>query len=189
MSRRILSLPTSLLLFLLAACGSQPVQQLHGMQLVPAPPAANFALTDQNGNHFSLDQTRGQAVALYFGFTHCRDTCPQTLALLGKAREKAGLTPAKLRIVMVSVDGSRDTPAALRAFFEKVGVKATGLTGNPQALRRAYKAYGVAVIPQKGDIVHTDTIFLINPSGRIVETLVSESPLKDVAADMHAVVE
>lgn len=178
-----------LLCLLLAGCASHPVQPLHGMQLAPAPRAANFELTDQNGRQFAFDQTRGQAVALYFGFTHCKDTCPQTLALLGKARQTAGLSPVQLRIVMVSVDGRRDTPAALRAFFKKVGVDATGLTGNPQELQRVYKAYGIAVMPQRRDIAHTDTIFVIDPSGRIVETLAPESPLKDVAADLRRVVE
>jgi protein SCO1/2 len=182
-------LPLLGMLLVFAACSQQPSQPLHGMQLVPAPHAANFQLTDQNGQRFAFEQTRGRAVALYFGFTHCKDTCPQTLALLGKARQIAGLSPAQLRIVMVSVDGRRDTPAALRAFFEKVGVNATGLTGDPRELQRVYKAYGIAVMRQKRDIAHTDTIFLIDPSGRIVETLVPESALKDVAADMRAVVE
>lgn len=159
------------------------------MQLSPAPQAANFTLTDQNGDRFSLDRTRGQAVVLYFGFTHCKDICPQTLALLGKARAMDGLTPAQVRIVMVTVDPARDTPAALRAFFKKIGVDATGLTGSTSALHGVYKAYGIGVQPQKNDIAHSDVIFVIDPHGRIVETLAPESSLKDVAADLHTVVE
>jgi protein SCO1/2 len=173
----------------LAACGSHAARPLHGMQIDPPQPAANFALTDQVGRRFSLDQAQGQAVALYFGFTHCKDTCPQTLALLGKARQTAGLSPAQVRIVMVSVDPAHDTPAALRAFFKKVGVQATGLTGTPADLRRVYKAYGIAVVPHKNDVAHTDTIFIIDPRGRLVETLVPQVALKDVAADLRVIVE
>lgn len=178
----------ALFCLLLAACASHSAP-LHGMQLVPPPTAADFTLTDQYGKPFHLSQTRGAAVALYFGFTHCRDTCPQTLALLGKARQRAALTPAQMRIVMVSVDPRRDSPAAFRAFFRKIGVAATGLTGSAQALRRVYTAYGIGVQPQKNDVVHTDAIFLIDARGRIVETLVPESSPKDVAADMRAVLD
>jgi protein SCO1 len=173
----------------LCACASKPPPHLHGMQLESPQPAPTFTLTDQNGNAFSLAQARGQTVALYFGFTHCADVCPQTLALLGKARERAKLTPARMRIIMVSVDPRRDTPQALRAFFRKVGVQATGLTGSPAALAPVYRAYGISIEPQKHDIAHTDAIFVIDARGRMLETLAPEMPLKDVAADLRAVVE
>jgi protein SCO1/2 len=177
------------LLVVLSACAQHAPANLHGTQLVPPSPAANFALTDQDGNTFTLDRARGQGVALYFGFTHCKDICPQTLALLGKARAHAGITPAQLRIVMVTVDPNRDSPAALRAFFRRVGVEATGLTGSAARLRAVYRAYGIGVQPQKNDIAHTDVIFLIDANGRIVETLPPEVSLKDVAADMRSVLD
>lgn len=173
----------------LAACAPHASAPLHGMQLVPPERAVNFELTDQNGRPFSLAQSHGQAVALYFGFTHCADTCPQTLALLGKARARAGLTPAQVRIVMVTVDPRRDSPGALRSFFKKIGVDAIGLTGAPAALHAVYHAYGIGVEPQKNDIAHSDVIFIIDPQGRIRETLAPQSSLKDVAADLRAVVD
>src|SRR6185437_6559112 len=101
------------LLLVLSACAQQAPANLHGTQLVPPAPAANFTLTDQDGKTFALAQARGQGVALYFGFTHCKDICPQTLALLGKARTKAGIAPAQLRIVMITVDPKRDSPEAM----------------------------------------------------------------------------
>lgn len=173
---------------ILAGCAAH-YPQLHGMQFEPPQPAADFTLTDEDGRSFSLSQTRGQALALYFGFTHCKDTCPQTLALLGKARERAGLRPAQMRIVMVSVDPKHDTPAAFRAFFNRVGVKATGLTGSESALSRVYHAYGVFVQPQKDDVTHPDLIFVIDAQGRIRETLAPQTALNDVAADLRAVVD
>lgn len=184
--RRVLAL-CAIVMF--AACASHASAPLHGMQLVPPEPAANFRLTDQNGKTFSLEQSRGQAVALYFGFTHCADICPQTLALLGKARMRAGLTSRQVRIVMVTVDPRRDSPAALRAFFKKIGVDATGLTGTPAALKTVYRAYGIGVQPEKNDIAHSDVIFIIDPQGRTRETLAPQSSLKDVAADLRAVVD
>jgi protein SCO1/2 len=180
----------AVLTLVLAACAGHVQQPLHGMQLAPAPPAADFTLTDQTGKPFGFAQaTRGQAVLLYFGFTHCKDVCPQTLALLGKARESAHLVPSQVRIVMVSVDPRHDSPQALQAFFRKVAVRATGLTGTAGQLAPVYKAYGIVVQPQRGDVLHTDTIFLIDRSGRIVETLTPQSSVKDIAADLKSVVE
>jgi protein SCO1/2 len=173
-----------------AACAAH-VQRppLHGMQLSPAPRAADFTLTDQDGKPFEFArQTHGQTVLLYFGFTHCKDVCPQTLALLGKAREKARLTPAQVRIAMVSVDPAHDTPLALQAFFRRLAVRATGLTGSPGQLAPVYKAYGILVQRQRGDVLHTDTVFLIDKNGSIAETLTSQSSLKDIAADLQSVV-
>jgi len=174
----------------LAMCACAPhAPQLHGMQLEPAPQAADFTLTDQYGKPFTLSHTGGQAVALYFGFTHCADVCPRTLALLSNARAQAHLNVSQLRIVMITVDPHRDSRAALQRFFEKVGVQATGLTGSPAALRAVYRAYGIAVQPQKRDIAHTSTIFLIDSHGRLRETLVPEVSAKDIAADLRAVVD
>jgi cytochrome oxidase Cu insertion factor (SCO1/SenC/PrrC family) len=88
---------------------------------------------------------------------------------------------------MVTVDPSRDSGHALQTFFRRVGVEATGLRGSQQALHRVYRAYGVAVKPEKRDIVHTETIFLIDHSGRLRELLDPTTPIDLVAADLRAV--
>lgn len=178
----------ALALLLLCACAAKP-PQLHGTVLTPPPQAHGFALRDQHGTPYALSQSRGQTVALYFGFTHCRDVCPQTLAMLGKARNLAGLTPQQVRIVMVSVDPANDTGAALRRFFDKVGVQATGLSGTRTQLQSVYKAYGIAVIPEKRDIGHTGTIFLIDSRGRLRELLDPSAASTAVAADLRAIVD
>lgn len=175
-------------LLLVAGCTAHSAP-LHGMQYSPPQPAPNFTLTDQHGRAFSLADARGSAVLLYFGFTHCRDVCPQTLALLGKARERAKLTAGQARIVMVTIDPKRDSAGALRAFFRRIGVRAVGLRGSVSEISRIERAYGVEVQPRASDIAHTDLIFLIDPHGRIRETLEPQTPLKDVAADLRAVVQ
>lgn len=172
----------------LAACASRS-QPLHGTELSPAKAAPHFTLTDQHGRAYTLGEDRGQAVALYFGFSHCKDVCPQTLALLGKARTQAHLAPEQLRIVMVTVDPARDTPSALAAFVKRVGVQATTLTGSSAQLQSVYKAYGVDVEPQKSDIGHTDMIYVIDAKGRLREVFGPDMPLHAVADDLHAIVD
>lgn len=175
-------------MLLLSACAARS-PQLHGSVLAPAPSAHDFALHDQHGKPFSLASNRGRALALYFGFTHCKDVCPQTLALLGKARAQAGLTAKDVRIVMITVDPARDTGPALQRFFDKVGVQATGLRGTPKELRAVYRDYGIAVEPQKNDIGHTSSIFLIDARGRLRELLDPAAARKDVASDLRAIVD
>ncbi len=145
-------------------------------------------MTGQDRKPFSLSDARGSAVALYFGFTHCKDVCPQTLVLLDKARTRAHLTPAQLRIVMITVDPRRDSPAALRAFFARLGVRAVGLTGSKNELARVYRAYGVAVQETARDVAHTDDVYLIDANGRLRELLDSGSGVNAVAQDLHSVV-
>lgn len=128
----------------------------------------------------------GRAAALYFGYTRCRDVCPQTLKLLGRARARAGLSPASLAIVMVSVDPQRDTPAAMRAFFARLHVRAIGITGQ-RALALA-RSYGIGVQRRNGDIGHTDAIVLIDAKGYEREVLDASSAPDVVAADLRAVV-
>lgn len=181
------SIALAFLCLTLAACTHRP--SLHGTALEPATPAHDFALRDQYGNAYSLAQSRGQAVALYFGFTHCADVCPETLARLGKARERAGLSAQQLRIAMITIDPARDSAEAMQAFFRKAGVNATGLRGTPQQLHAVYRAYGIAIKPEKRDIGHTDTIFLIDRDGRLRELVDPATPLNDVASDLRAIVD
>jgi protein SCO1 len=182
-------LPAGLLCAVLVAACSTSKPALHGTVLSPAPTAKPFTLVDQYERKFSLSGARGTAVALYFGFAHCKDVCPQTLALLGNARARAGLTPDQLRIVMVTVDPNRDNAAALRGFFARVGVRAIGLTGTPAQLRATYRAYGIEVQPEKSDIGHTDDVFVIDREGRLRELLDPHTAADAVAQDLRTVVE
>lgn len=172
----------------LSACAPHS-PPLHGTELQPAKAAHAFTLTDQRGHAYSFPAGGGAAAALYFGFAHCKDVCPQTLAKLGKARERAHLQPQQLRIVMVTVDPKRDTPLSLAAFLRRVGVKATALTGSPAQLAPVYKAYGVDVEPKKDEIGHTDFVYLIDASGRLREIFGPEMPLPAVAEDFRAIVD
>jgi len=183
-----LILPLAVLaLALLASCA--PARPLHGTTFSPPQTARRFALIDQTGTPYVLAQKRDTFTALYFGFTHCKDVCPQTLAMLGKSRARAGIAPAQLPIVMVSVDPTRDTPRALRAFFAKAGVQAIGLTGTTSQLRPVYRAYGVAVRPEKHDIGHTDYIYVLDKDGRLRELLSPQTPIDAIAEDLRTIVE
>lgn len=173
-------------LFVLAACGGGAALALHGTVIDPARQAAPLEGRDQNGAPFSLQALRGTPAALYFGFTRCKDICPQTLALLQRARERAALRASDARIVFVSVDPRRDTPAVMRAYLTRRHLDVTGVTGSRAQAAAAERGYGVAVKPNGDDLLHGDFIYMIDKGGRMRELLHPDTPVADIAADLKA---
>ncbi len=177
-----LRLITLALLIATAACAGRPAK-LYGTVLQPIRPAPPLAALDQNGVRFSLPSERGHVVALYFGFTHCKDICPQTLAKLGAARAKSGLG-SRVAIVFASVDPVRDTPAALRRFFRRVGTSAIGLTGSLAQMKTIWSAYGVDVQATRGDVGHSDFVYFIGPRGNL-RVVGGDMTIAQITADMR----
>ncbi len=135
--------------------------------------AAGFSGTDQDGQPYAFVPGQGNKVtALFFGFTHCPNICPLTLAYLDKV--KAAL-PAEERgrfqTVLVSVDPARDTPERLKEYVEFFG-RATGVRVPEPALSQVASDYGVGYqrVEAKGvayQINHTTATYLIDASGRL----------------------
>ncbi len=168
-----------------AACGhSSSAGGAHGTLLNPSPPAKTFDLPATTGGTFDLAASRGHIVVLYFGFTHCKDTCPLTLSHIDAAIRDARLPT--IRAVFVTVDPERDTLGAERAFFARAAVRAIGVTGTRAQLAPLWKAYGVSALRQKNDIAHSDYVYLIDASGRLREVLHAETPVADLTSDMRA---
>jgi protein SCO1 len=137
-------------------------------------PAADFTLQSDESAPWSLSAQHGKAVVLTFGYTHCADTCPLTLAKLAKAKERLGPRADDVEIAFVTVDPQRDTPAALRAFLQKVGGGFVGLTGTPQQIDTVEQAYHVWAqrVPGKHggddyDDAHASAIFFIDTRGNV----------------------
>ena len=139
--------------------------------------ACDFVLKDQNGNSFSLGSLRGKFVLLTFGFTSCPNICPTILANLARSYEL--LPPeeqARVQVLFISVDPSRDTPKVLNTYVPSFNRHFRGLTGPPEQIATVAKAYGVQYLtnslpgaaskPSSYNIEHTDTVYLISPSGK-----------------------
>ncbi len=181
--RFVLPLAAFVGILALAAC-SKTAPRLYGTILQPIRSAPPIDGIDQGASPFSLLRERGRVVALYFGFTHCKDICPQTLAKLGAARAKSGLG-SQVAILFASVDPARDTPAALRAFFARVGVRAVGITGTHAQMSRIWKAYGVEVQATREDVGHSDFVYFIGPRGNLRIVGGDEMSIAHLAADMR----
>src|SRR5687767_2928031 len=122
------------------AAAPRPAPRFHGTTYTEVLPAAEFALTDHDGRPVSLGSYRGVPVLLFFGYTHCPDVCPLTLDKLTRALRTAGVE--NVRILLVTLDPARDTPAVLKAYASRFGPAVVGLTGDSAGLAKARKGYG-----------------------------------------------
>ena len=136
----------------------------------PAEPEPPLQLTDQDGQPFDLASFRGTPVFVYFGYTHCPDVCPTTLADLRTAIQTAGL-PAK--VVFVTVDPARDNAAWIKRYLDAFKAGFIGLTGTPVQIATAAAAWGVRYQAQPADsqgnyaMIHTSDVFLVDGQGML----------------------
>ena len=106
-------------------------------------------LTDTTGKPYDLaTATRGRLVLLYFGYTHCPDVCPTTMADINVA---LGEVPAQVRnhttVVFVTSDPARDTGPVLRDFLDHFNTSFVGLTGSVTAIGAMADSVGVSIEP------------------------------------------
>lgn len=145
---------------------------LQGLILKPRKPAPALVLHNYTGPQpVSLAQFRGKAVLVTFVYTHCPDVCPLIVAGLATAQRNLGHEASHVKILAVTVDPRRDTPASIRSFL---GARdATGrmdyLLGSPRALKRTWKAWDVGVITDHNHLTagHSALVYGITASGRM----------------------
>jgi protein SCO1/2 len=127
---------------------------------------------------------------VFFGFTHCPDVCPTTLAKLARITSAAGIPG--LRVVLVSVDPARDTPALLNNYVHAFDPAFKALTGPPADIERFAHEFGVAIERVElsgGDytVDHSAVVFVLNASGERVALFTPPFEIKPVAADLRSV--
>lgn len=146
-----------------------------GTWFSPARPLPGFQLVDQDGRTVGPERFQGRWSLVFFGFTHCPEACPATLALLATVRQELARSMPADRVpdvMLVSVDPERDTPEILKAYLSGFDGDFTGLTGEPAAVREFATTLGVPYqkTPMDGDymIDHSLAIMLVNPEGQRV---------------------
>jgi protein SCO1 len=149
-----------------------------------------FQLVDQNGRAVDQRILNGKWSAVFFGYTFCPDACPTTLQELAAVQDQLGPKAKDFQVVFFSVDPARDTPAKLKAYLSTHGFPTgvTGLTGTPEQVARAAKAYRV-YYARHGDgpdylMDHSVATYLMDPGGRFVAVLAPGETPKAVAAQI-----
>jgi protein SCO1 len=172
---------------LIAACQARTVPPLEGARI-----GGPFALTSEDGKPATESLLKDRYAIVYFGYTFCPDVCPTDVAALMQGLQAFDKTaPARSRTVVpvfITVDPARDTPAVLRTFTDQFDPRLIGLTGTPQAIAAAAKAYGVAYSAQKPAaegsylVDHSNAAYLMDPQGKPLVLLPSDEGGKAVAA-------
>lgn len=97
---------------------------------------SDFRLLDEQGAFFSRNDFQGHWNLVFFGFTHCPDICPLTMAELKQFYENLGDDLVKPRIFLVTVDPLRDNPESMAAYVNSYNEDFIGLSGDPVAIDR-----------------------------------------------------
>jgi protein SCO1/2 len=154
-------------------------QQPQGEAINLAGMGGPFTLTGSDGKPFSSSALSGKPHAIFFGFTHCPDVCPTTLARLVKLRNDLGAGDDSFQILFVTVDPERDGPSEVGRYAELFDSPVTGLTGSPAQIEQVKKQFGIfsrKVPDQSGGytVDHTAVVLLFDGNGRFTGTVAPE---------------
>ncbi len=146
--------------------------ELPGLILKPSREIADFSLLDQNDQAFNKAAAQGQWQLLFFGFTHCPDICPSTLAQMRQLRsDLPAQVNDKLTFNFVSIDPQRDTAEIMKEYVAHFDPTFRGVTGTPEAISDFADSIGIAFI-KVGDgdnynMDHATALVLLDPQARI----------------------
>jgi protein SCO1/2 len=148
-----------------------------------------FTLVDQNGHTVTSDSLKGKPTLIYFGYTYCPDVCPTSLQLMANAIDELGPgADKKVNLVFITIDPERDTPQLLKGYVENFGPTFIGLTGTPQQVAdaaRAYRVYYQKVPGKDGGpylMDHSSIVYLLDRNGRFVTHFTHEAKSEAIAA-------
>ena len=167
-------------------------QQPEGAAINLAGMGGPFTLTGSDGKPFSSSALSGKPHAIFFGFTHCPDVCPTTLARLVKLRNELGAGDDSFRILFVTVDPERDGPAEVGKYAELFNSPVIGLTGTPAQIDQVKKQFGIfsRKVPDESgsySVDHTSTVLLFDGRGRFTGTVAPEENDKAALAKLKRI--
>ncbi|MEF8793024.1 SCO family protein [Thiohalorhabdus sp.] len=135
-------------------------------------PELTFTLTDHTGEAATGEDFRGGPVLMYFGYTHCPDVCPTTLATVRSALGQLNNEASQVTVLFVTVDPERDTRGALSRYVNAFGPQFVGLRGKPSQLKDLTRRYRVVYNRDKPDadgdylVAHSSALFVFDREGR-----------------------
>ena len=162
-------------------------QTVSGKALVGGP----FSLTDSSGKRVTDKDFRGRDMLVFFGFTSCPDICPASLQLMSTVLEKLGPKADRITPIFITIDPERDTAPKLDEYVKHFSSRIVGLTGTPEEIAAAAKAYRVyynkvpnKVVPGDYTMDHTGIIYLMDANGDYVTHFTPATPVDDMTAKL-----
>jgi protein SCO1/2 len=179
----------ALLFIALAACNSGA--GFKSTDITGAEYGKKLDLTDHTGRPRHLEDFRGKAVVLFFGFTHCPDVCPTTLAETAQALKALGADADRVQVLFVTVDPERDTPDVLAKYVTAFDPRFLGLSGDAEATRRVAKEFKIFYEKRsegssgRYSMDHSAQTYVIDPQGNLRLLVRPERIAEDLPADLR----
>ena len=185
--------PAGLLLLaaLLSAC-SPDGPKFRSTDITGADFGKELALTGHDGKPRTLADFRGKAVVLFFGYTHCPDVCPTTLADVAGVVKKLGPEAERVQVLFVTLDPERDTPAVLAQYAPAFDPRFLGLYGDAEATQRVAKEFKIFYEKREGSapgaytVDHSGQSYVLDVQGRLRLLVRHDRIAADLAADLRA---
>lgn len=175
-----------------AAWAASPAPKLKAGTFDPARMAPEIVQKAADGSTFKLSALRGKVVVLEFGFTHCYEVCPVSLAMLAEARKRLGADAAQLQVVFISVDPERDTPERMKSYLAQFDKDFIGLTGTPEQMAAIRKDYGITATrhPTAGSkteyqMGHSSYLYFVDKQGKLRALMPYGRPAADIVHDVQ----
>jgi protein SCO1/2 len=159
------------LFFTTIATGATEKPGLKAGVFTPSRLAPEFSLRGSDGAELKLSRYRGKVVLLAFGFTHCSEVCPVTLAVLAQARKNLGAIGNEMQVIFVTVDPERDNAEYMRKYlsgFDPTFIGGTGIPGQLAAVRKNYGIVANKVASAGGySVDHSTYVYMIDREGNL----------------------
>jgi len=156
-----------------------------------------YTLTDHTGRSVTAVSFDGQWQLVFFGFTHCPDICPTTLATMAQVMDALGPKSARVTPIFVTVDPARDTPEVMAAYVEAFHPRMVGLTGTEAQVAEAagnfrvwYERAEDETAPDGYTMAHSGHIYVMAPDGRFVDVwLEGDAPAETFAENLSSLIQ
>ena len=175
---------------LAAACtGSAP--KFKSTDITGVDYGKSLELTDTSGRVRHLEEFRGKAVVVFFGFTHCPDVCPTTLADLARVMHELGPDAERVQVLFITVDPERDTAADLANYVNAFDRRFIALRGSPEQTARVAKEFKIYYEKRKQGatytVDHSAQSYVIDAQGRLRLLVRHDRQAQDLADDLRVI--
>lgn len=190
------SVVVACMLALLSGCAdkSVPVEPFVATDITGADFARDFRLLDHHGKTRTLADFKGKAVLLFFGYTHCPDVCLTMLSGLAMAQKRLGEDAARVQVLFVTLDPSRDTPEILANFVTYFDKDFLALYGDESAVARTAKEFKVTYAKHDTGsaagylLDHSAGVYGFDPDGRLRVLINHDAELASIVHDVKLLI-
>lgn len=180
------------------AARNPTIPAVPGIVWPPPPVLEPFELVDADGGRFDEKRLRGKWTLLFFGYTHCPDICPTTLATLKRIDEALRDSreyQARGQVVFISVDGERDTSEQLKTYTGYFNPDFIAASAPTERLHKLTRQFGIRIVrvstddPNEYWFDHPASILLIGPDTRVVGEFVPPLVGEDIASQIRQILD